>query len=102
MLKLGETELDNAMGAIQHHGYGDFFPHPPEWDVLVSNWPEVRTELAQVDLDLYSGYDVIFAFAPKSRVNVRRVALLHPYDLIFYTALALVLRNRITASREQV
>ena len=62
MLKLGETELDNAMGAIQHHGYGDFFPNPPEWDLLVSHWPQVRTELAQVDLDLYSGYDVIFAF----------------------------------------
>ena len=102
MLKLSETELDHAMGAIQHHGYGDFFPNPPEWDVLVSNWPEVRTELAQIDLDLYSGYDVIFAFAPKSRVNVRRVALLHPYDLIFYTALALVLRNGITVSRQQL
>ena len=102
MLKLSETEVDNAMGAIQQHGYGDFFPHPPEWDVLVSNWPEVRAELTQVDLDSYSGYDVIFAFAPKSRVNVRRVALLHPYDLIFYTALALALRNGITTSRQQL
>jgi hypothetical protein len=102
MLNLSETELDNAVGAIQNHGYGDFFPQPPEWALLVSKWPEVRAELARVDLDQYTGYDVLFAFAPKSRVNVRRVALLHPYDLVFYTALALTLRNGITASRQQL
>jgi hypothetical protein len=101
MLNISEHELDHALSAIQKHGYGDFFPEPPELSVLVSNWADVRVELARIDLDLYGGYDVAFAFAPKSRLNVRRVALLHPYDLVFYTALVLSLRNGITTSRLQ-
>src|SRR5262249_35869597 len=66
------------------------------------NWEDVRDELVKFDLDLYEGHDVIFSFAPKSRLNVRRVALLHPYDLIFYTALVLALRDGISASRSSV
>lgn len=50
----------------------------------------------------YEGHDLIFSFAPKSRLNIRRVALLHPYDLVFYTALVLALRDGITAARLQL
>jgi Reverse transcriptase (RNA-dependent DNA polymerase) len=99
MLRLTAKQLDQSLSAVQLHGYGDFFPEPPELFLLVTRWNEIREELVKVDLDLYEGYDVIFAFAPKSRLNVRRVAMLHPYDLIFYTALVLALRPGITASR---
>jgi hypothetical protein len=99
MLFLNEVELDNALAAINRHGYGDFFPVPPEFDVVKANWPAIRAELSKVDLDIYEGYDIISSFAPKSRLNVRRVALLHPYDLIFYTALVLLLRDGISQSR---
>jgi hypothetical protein len=99
MLHLTPEQLDNALTAIQVHGYGDFFPDPPELSLLVDRWDDIRNELVQVDLDLYEGRDVAFAFAPKSRLNVRRVALLHPYDLVFYTALVLTLRDGITSSR---
>ena len=99
MLNLTPRELDNALAAIKRHGYGDFFPEPPEFALIQKDWSEVRDELAKIDLDIYEGYDVMFAFAPKSRVNVRRVALLHPYDTVLYTALVLALREGITASR---
>jgi hypothetical protein len=69
MLRLSPDELDRALLAIQVHGYGDFFPDPPELSLLVAKWDEIRNELALVDLDLYEGYDVIFAFAPKSRLR---------------------------------
>src|SRR6185437_15917041 len=59
-------------------------------------------QLASIDLDLYEGHNVAFAFAPKSRLNVRRVALLHPYDLVLYTGLVLALRDGISTSRLQL
>ena len=65
----------------------------------MNGWEDIKAELAKVDLDVYGGYDVIFSFAPKSRFNVRRVALLHPFDLIFFTALVLALRAGISSSR---
>src|ERR1700722_4835474 len=99
MLHLTIDQLDRALAAVLIHGYGDFFPDPPELSLLVDGWEEIKGELANVDLDLYDGHDVVFAFAPKSRFNVRRVALLHPYDLIFYTGLVLALRAGITSSR---
>ncbi|HZQ93889.1 MAG TPA: RNA-directed DNA polymerase [Candidatus Sulfotelmatobacter sp.] len=102
MLRLSSAQLDHALSAVLLHGYGDFFPQPPELSLLVDNWKTFRDELAKVDLDLYEGQDVIFSFAPKSRLNVRRVALLHPYDLVFYTALVLALRDGICASRSSV
>ena len=102
MLNLSELQRDHALAAIRSHGYGDFFRDPPELPLLVANWAQVRTELTRIDLDLYQGYDVTFSFAPKSRLNVRRVALLHPYDLVLYTGLVLVLRNGITSARQQL
>jgi hypothetical protein len=99
MFTLSEAELDLALVAVEKHGYGDFFPEPPELALVRENWPAIRKELAGTDLDTYEGYDVLFAFAPKSRLNVRRVALLHPYDLLIYTSLVLGLRDGINSSR---
>jgi hypothetical protein len=102
MLRLTEAELDNALHALERHGYSDFFPEPPEFSLVKGNWGTIRGPLSQIDLDTYDGYPALFTFAPKSRVNVRRVALLHPYDLIFYTALVLALRDGLSRSRQAV
>src|ERR1043166_9029647 len=99
MFTLTPDSLDNALKAIQHHGFGDFFPEPPEMDLVTSNWVGVRQYLASLDLDTYAGYDRVAAFAPKSRLNVRSVSLLHPYDLLCFTALVLELRDGVTMAR---
>jgi hypothetical protein len=98
-MKLSTALLRRALKATLHHGYGTFFPQPPELAIVKSNWVDVVEELAKIDLDTYEGYDAILAFAPKSRLNVRRVSLLHPYDFIFYTALVLALKPSISKSR---
>jgi hypothetical protein len=99
MLKMTEAQLDRAINALGHHGHGSFFPNPPEYAVIQANWNQVRAELAEIDLDTYSGYEACEMFAPKSRLNIRRVAQLHPYDLILYTALVMELRDSVTYSR---
>lgn len=99
MLFLSEAILDRAINAIRHHGCGGFFPNPPEFPVLLANLDSIKAELVRIDLDTYLGYPACQMFAPKSRLNIRRVDQLHPYDLIFYTALVLDLRDSITLSR---
>jgi hypothetical protein len=99
VVKLPEDLLQNAFAAVEHHGFGDFFPEPPEWRIAREHWASIKPILADLDLDTFAGYDRIPAFAPKSRLNVRRVALLHPYDLLLYTALVLGLRDAVSRSR---
>jgi len=99
MLKLDEALLDLALVAIGIQGYGDFFPEPAEFGIVMNNWDALRPCLADFDLDIYKGYDRLTTFAPKSRLNIRRVALLHPFDLLIYTALVLTLRDDITGAR---
>jgi hypothetical protein len=81
------------------HGYGSFFPTPPELDVIQTSWPDLRRYLASLDLDIHTCYEPLSAFVPKSRLNVRYASLLHPFDLIIYTALVLELRDDISAAR---
>jgi hypothetical protein len=99
MFFLTTKSLDDAFRALTSHGYGDFFPDPPEFDLVRSNWSSVRSELSSLDLDTFSGYERVASFAPKSRLNVRRVTLLHPYDLLLFTALVLDLRDGISSAR---
>jgi hypothetical protein len=99
MLKLSKTLLHRGFSAVVHHGYGSFFPEPPELAIVKANWTQLKSELADVDLDTYEGYSPIWAFAPKSRLNVRRVCLLHPVDFILYTSLVLGLREGISKVR---
>ena len=99
MLFLDEPLLDLAFQSVQHHKSGSFFPEPPEQQLIAQNWPAIRLELSKIDLDVYAGYQPCEMFAPKGRLNLRRVAQLHPYDLIVYTALVLKLRDGITANR---
>lgn len=99
MVKLSHSQLDAAFSAIQHHGYGSFFPLPPEFPIIDKAWVDIRSHLAGIDLDTYLCYEALKTFVPKSRLNVRFVSFLHPFDLIFYTALVRVLRDEIAASR---
>jgi len=96
---LTPDQLDLAVAALAHHGQGSFFPESPELAVVNANWALVRDRLAKLDLDAYTGYPPLWIFAPKSRLSVRRVPLLHPFDLIIYTSLVLELRDYISASR---
>jgi hypothetical protein len=68
-------------------------------EIVKNAWATMRTELADIDLDIYQAYSQVRSFAPKSRINVRRVALLHPYDLILYTTVVLQLRECISTAR---
>ncbi|MBB5062785.1 TIR domain-containing protein [Granulicella mallensis] len=96
---LSEETLDSAFNAILHHGYGDFFPDPPEWAVVESDWTELRTLLTKVDLYHYQPFRPTRAFAPKSKIFLRPVTLLHPVDLILYTALVARLVSAINDRR---
>jgi uncharacterized protein (DUF433 family) len=98
-MNLSSALLKRALKATLHHGYGTLFAEPPELGIVKSNWTALVVELSKIDLDTYPGYDAILSFAPKSRLNVRRVGLLHPYDFIFYTALVLALKPLISKSR---
>lgn len=107
MFKLTEQELQNGFDAIEHHGYSALLPTPPEWRVLKENWLDIRADIAAIDLDLYSPTPPIRVYAPKNRATVRVVSLLHPVDLLIYTALTLVVvadleSNRIPVRRRRV
>ncbi|MGH9158371.1 MAG: RNA-directed DNA polymerase [Vicinamibacteraceae bacterium] len=99
MFNLTLDELDNAVEAIKHHTYSVYFPSPLEWTDVLANWSAIRAHLASFDLDIYQPRPPLRTFAPKSRINLRPVALLHPYDLIIYTGLTLIARDDIEAAR---
>ena len=99
VLQLKPALLDRGLAASFYHGFGTFYPEPPEVRILKKNWPAIRTILAGFDIDSYGGYGPIRSFAPKSRLNVRRVTLLHPFDFILYTSIVLALKNAISKSR---
>lgn len=96
---LTTTELDNARDAINHHGFSTMLPPPPEWEIVNSNWDTVRAALEKIDLDTYEPFKLTKVFAPKNRANIRVVHLLHPQDLIIYTALVLIARDDIEKNR---
>lgn len=99
MFTLTAIELDNALAAIGHHGYSTMLPDPPEWDVVTANCPVVRDILEKIDLDTYEPFKPMRVFAPKSRANIRVMHMLHPQDILIYTALVLIAKNDIEANR---
>ena len=99
MFKLTDTELQGAYEAISEHGYSALFPPPPEWTTVTNNWPEVKQFLAEIDLDEYVPYKPLRVFVPKSRANLRVAHLLHPEDLVIYTALVMVVKNDLEDAR---
>ncbi|MCZ6606147.1 MAG: RNA-directed DNA polymerase [Alphaproteobacteria bacterium] len=99
VFQLTDIELQNAFEAICHHGYSAMLPQPYEWQFVVERWLDVKSNLAQQDLDTYKPYKPLRVFAPKSRANIRVVHLLHPEDLLIYTALILIVKNDIENAR---
>lgn len=85
--------------AINHHGYSAMLPEPLEWASIKSNWPAIRDHIKSIDLDTYSPYKPMKVFAPKNRANIRIVHLLHPQDLLIYTALVLIVKDDIESNR---
>ena len=99
MFRLTDIELQNAYEAINHHGYSTMLPQPHEWQFIVTQWAIVKENLTHIDLDNYKPYNALPVFAPKSRANIRLVHLLHPEDLLIYTALTLIIKNDIESAR---
>lgn len=99
MFKLAPEELQQAYEAIEHHGYSAMLPASYEWQSVRAKWTEVQQYLAEIDLDVYTPYKPLRVFAPKSRANIRVVHLLHPEDLIGYTALVLIVKDDIEGAR---
>ncbi|RNC85218.1 MAG: RNA-directed DNA polymerase [Balneola sp.] len=99
MFKLTETEIENAIKAIEFHGYSALLPEPIEWQVVLENRVEITNYIKELDLDNYKPFKPMKVFAPKNRANIRVVHLLHPQDLIIYTALTIIVKNDIEAGR---
>lgn len=99
MFKLTIDEIDFAIEAINHHGYSAMLPQPVEWADVISNRIEIRDYIKELDLDTYDPFKPMRIFAPKNRANIRIVHLLHPQDLIIYTALTMIVKNDIESNR---
>jgi hypothetical protein len=96
---LTEQELQNAFEAIEHHGYSGLVPTPPEWQTVCDRWNELKPLLAGIDLDDYVPNKPMVMFAPKTRATVRPISLLHPTDLLIYSALVLIVKDDLEAQR---
>jgi hypothetical protein len=99
MFKLTEQEIQNSIDAISFHGYSALLPEPIEWDVLLNHRDEIVNYIKELDLDNYKPFKPMRVFAPKNRANIRVVHLLHPQDLIIYTALTLIVKDDIESGR---
>ena len=62
MLKLTSAQLNSAFTAIQHHGYGSFFPLPPELPLIDAVWSNLRPVSEGKDLDTYQCYEPLKSF----------------------------------------
>lgn len=99
MFKLTDEEVQNAFEAIEHHGYSTLIPPPQEWAIIKDNWDAFKIQICSIDLDCYLPYPPMRMYAPKSRYSIRAIILLHPQDLIIYTALTLIVKNDIEEAR---
>ena len=99
MFNLTKDELQNAYESISHHGYSAMLPPLYEWNTFESRWDEIKSYLSAIDLDTYDPHKPLRVFAPKNRATIRVVHLLHPEDLILYTALVMIVQNDIESAR---
>ncbi len=99
MFKLTTAELDSTKAAIDHHGYSTLLPTPPEWQDLTTHWLDVRNHISGINLDTYKPKKPIVVTVAKNEWSVRQVQLLHPEDLLIYTALTLILKDDMEAAR---
>jgi hypothetical protein len=98
-LHLTGQQLDRALGALQFHGYTDFFPPPPELDIIEKNWTEYKDFVCDLDLSKYTPTRGADLAAPKSAKYLRWATLLNPQDLLIYTAVVLAIRSDIGRGR---
>jgi hypothetical protein len=96
---LTDRELQYAFEALEHHGYSGLVPYPPEWQTVRDNWNEIKTRIERFDLEVYLPSTPMLMFAPKSRATVRPVYLLHPIDIVIYSALTLIVKDDLEAER---
>ena len=97
---LTEDEIERAKRVIEGHDYGIFFPRQTEWKWVSEHWGKIRSHLVGLDLDAYTPREPVRSHAPKSRIGLRPVVLLHPFDLLIYTALVLIVRDDLEAQRD--
>lgn len=102
MFQLTPDDLDNAKAAIEAHGHGTLMPNYGEWPDLVAGWEAVRGSLCSIDLDTYIPHAPLRVFAPKSPYTMRELTILHPHDLLIYTALAQSIKTDVEAARVPV
>lgn len=95
---LTEQDLQNAFEALEHHGYSGLVPLP-EWQTVRDNWDAIKTRIASFDLDEYRPNNPMVMFAPKTRATLRPVCLLHPIDLLVYSALTLIVKDDLESER---
>jgi hypothetical protein len=98
-LALSGQQLDRALQAIKFHGYTDFFPSPPELDIIAAHWTEYKSLLISMDLSDYLPSRGMELAAPKSAKFLRWATLLSPADLLIYTALVLTIRSALNKAR---
>ena len=99
MFQLTDSELDCAKAAIEHHGYSTLLPPPPEWDDLVDHWCVLREYLCSLNLDKYTPKEPLAIAVAKDEASIRIVHLLHPEDMVLYTALTLLVKDDIEGAR---
>ena len=101
MFKLTTADLDSAKAAIDHHGYSTLLPTPPEWQDLTTHWIDIRRHIRSLNLETYRPNEPIVVTVAKNEWSVRHVHLLHPQDLLIYTALTLILKGDIDSARSR-
>jgi Reverse transcriptase (RNA-dependent DNA polymerase) len=99
-VKLTGDQLDRGLKAIQYHGCSDFFPDPPEFEIINAHWDEFRQLLIGTELVDYAPVQALELAAPKSNFYLRWATLLYPTDLIIFTSLVLAIRKPLEDSRQ--
>jgi hypothetical protein len=99
VLTLSSPILKAGLDTLLKHEYSDFFPLPPELCAVIAGWDEFSTYLQTIDLTRHKPYRPLFSYAPKSRVNLRPVTLLHPVDSVLYFSLVRDIRDELEAHR---
>jgi hypothetical protein len=92
-------QLDRALAALKFHGYTDFFPPPPELDIIEKHWVEYKDLVCGINLSKYTPTRGAELAAPKSAKYLRWAMLLNPQDLLVYTAAVLAIRSDIDRGR---
>jgi hypothetical protein len=67
-MKLTPTLLNRALKAVFHHGYGTFFPEPPELKIVKASWANLVLLFANT-VTYFSGSKCLMS----GRVGIRRI-----------------------------